>query len=111
MGKWRPEGWKNPYDRTTIVECKTSGETSLGGFIASTDQQESAAFEAGADAMLKAIHEKGQFGRCIASYFSLADHGSQIYTIQVKAMSQFKDPQRVEVGHDGILAFIPSDTK
>ena len=56
---WRPEGWKNPYPSTIIEECKATGEVSAGGFIGSTSQQESDAFEAGANAMLKILKEKG----------------------------------------------------
>jgi len=58
---WRPEGWNNPHHSTIIIEgCKATGEISVaGGFIASTSQQEEAAFEAGADAMLKGLKEKG----------------------------------------------------
>lgn len=67
---WRPEGWKNPYHGITVMEgCKATGEIRTGGFIASTEQQEAAAFEAGADAMLKALaellaalEEKGDLG-------------------------------------------------
>jgi hypothetical protein len=91
---WRPEGWSNPH------EPDGSG-TSLPS---DPDQ----VFEAGADAILAAIEAKGQFGRCVASYFSLADHGSRIYTIEIKTWGQFKDPQSVEVGADGVLVFIPT---
>lgn len=60
MKAWRPEEWKNPYINT-IEGCKATGDlvSSQGGFISSTTQQEHMAFEAGADAMLEALKQKG----------------------------------------------------
>ncbi len=40
---YRPEGWKNPYSKTTCMEC----------------YDESGAFEAGADAMLEGLKSDG----------------------------------------------------
>lgn len=51
---WRPKGWKNPFKEIGIVP--TEG-------VVATGILEHNAFEAGADAMLQSIHEKGQVGR------------------------------------------------
>lgn len=50
MAKWRPEEWSNPYPKTIVDEC--SGiEVNSGKYPI---------FEAGADAMLKALRKRGK---------------------------------------------------
>lgn len=52
MSEWRPEGWKNPNEKNVLEAAYLSAEMNTA-LIAK--QQ----FEAGADAMLGALKEKG----------------------------------------------------
>lgn len=87
MSKWRPKGWKNPFVGVLdFTGTKPTFNTT------NNHKSEKTAFEAGADAMLEKLRERGRHVNGNASFSSLGEH----YTLSNE-------------GNTGTYLFIPDD--
>jgi hypothetical protein len=74
MSKWRPEGWLNPYT-IPIYSNKILTEIEIKA-VYNSQRGEPGAFEAGADAILEALRQRGFHVDNDASFTSLGEHAT-----------------------------------